>query len=134
MVYSRHTKLRILQLYPCTSLALSHNKLNESITSQLSLTLKKIFPAGIKESCRTMILSIPQGLHVPSLRIMVSIGGRHPQSLQMLIQLRISGMSSKIYMRRYVKPHNKDKLVNGIAEFGRLWTRRSEKNIKKSFT
>ena len=36
MVYSRYTKLRILQLYLCISLALSHN---EIITSQLSLTL-----------------------------------------------------------------------------------------------
>ena len=30
-------------------------------------------------------------------------------------------------MRRDVKPHNKDILVNGIAEFGRLWTRLSAK-------
>ena len=41
----------------------------------------------------------------------MSIGGRHLQSLQMLIHLRIIGMSSKNTCG------NKDKLVNGIAEF-----------------
>ena len=63
---------------------------------------------------------------MPSLRITVSIGGRHVQSLQMLYKNCWNEL--KEYMRREVKPHNKDKL-DGIAEFGRLWTRQSAKNI-----
>ena len=46
-------------------------------------------------------------------------------------------LAQRIHIRRDVKPHNKDKLVNGIAEFGRLWTRQSAKiykTFKKSFT
>ena len=35
----------------------------------------------------------------------------------------------KEYMRREVKLHNKDEHVNELQIFGRLWTRRSVKNI-----
>ena len=119
MVYSRHTKLRILQLYLCISLALSHNKLNESITSQLSLTLKKSLS----------ILQDNDPKHTSRLaRAFFEDNGVHWwKTTANPIENRWNEL--KEYMRKDVKPHNKDKLVNGIAEFARLWTRRSAKNI-----
>ena len=40
----------------------------------------------------------------------------------------------KEYTRREVKPHNKDELVNGIAEFWKTVDQAKCKKYKKSFT
>ncbi len=50
------------------------------------------------------------------LKTMGSTGGGRPPKAQMLTQLKICGIF-KEYLRREVKPHNKDELVEGIISF-----------------